>query len=306
MQSATSLNRPPDGRGQNPNTRTNKTRKTVNQTFEVTVPKGVRPNQPFSLIAGGQRVLVTCPPNARPGTRIRFQLPISVDADDSTGNSKDNVDVSLKYDTEDGWVRTIRVTDMKFMWIRMDHDGDLMTPDGKFDVDTSAYVRDLTFLEGNDKRMRTGKLSIVPASEYSVDSVIEDNLGKEVVTYAEISKVQGQPFDEKVAWFQKTCKQLGTPWDQGHMRICVRREQLLADSIKAVMSLGREDMKKIWRFEFMNEAGIDAGGLAKVSFYYPDFFPSKERSLLCSKNYGFQLQQNKGMVPFGYQSNFRC
>eukprot|EP00979_Chaetoceros_neogracilis_P018839 scaffold11289_cov256-Chaetoceros_neogracile.AAC.1 len=95
MQSATSLNRPPDGRGQNSNTRTNKTRKTVNQTFEVTVPKGVRPNQPFSLIAGGQRVLVTCPPNARPGTRIRFQLPISVDADDSTGNSKDNVDVSL-------------------------------------------------------------------------------------------------------------------------------------------------------------------------------------------------------------------
>eukprot|EP00979_Chaetoceros_neogracilis_P015469 scaffold5958_cov123-Chaetoceros_neogracile.AAC.1 len=148
----------------------------------------------------------------------------------------------------------------------MDHDGDLMTPDGKFDIDTSAYVRDLTFLEGNDKRMRTGKLSIVPASEYSVDSVIEDNLGKEVVTYAEISKVQGQPFDEKVAWFQKTCKQLGTPWDQGHMRICVRREHLLADSIKAVMSLGREDMKKIWRFEFMNEAGIDAGGLAKEWF----------------------------------------
>jgi hypothetical protein len=120
--------------------------------------------------------------------------------------------------------------------------------------------------------MRTGKLSIVPASEYSVDSVIEDNLGKEVVTYAEISKVQGQPFDEKVAWFQKTCKQLGTPWDQGHMRICVRREHLLADSIKAVMSLGREDMKKIWRFEFMNEAGIDAGGLAKVSFLFLTFF----------------------------------
>jgi len=43
--------------------------------YEVVVPPGVRPNQSFSILANGQRVLVTCPPNVRPGMKVRFQLP---------------------------------------------------------------------------------------------------------------------------------------------------------------------------------------------------------------------------------------
>jgi len=41
------------------------------QMFEVTVPEGVKPGTPFALIANGQRVMVTCPPNVRPGQKIR-------------------------------------------------------------------------------------------------------------------------------------------------------------------------------------------------------------------------------------------
>lgn len=261
MQSATNINRPPEARNNNPPSTA--PRKTVNQTFEVIVPNGVRPNQPFSLIAGGQRVLVTCPPNARAGTKIRFNLPVSVPGSSGT---KKQIDVSLKYDTEDGWIRSIRVTDMKFMWIRMDQAGEVMTSDGEFHVDTSAFVRDLAFLKGNDDRMRTGKLSIVPASEHTVDSVIKNSKGGNVVDYSEIAEVQRQTFDEKATWLLKTCKSMGVPWDEGHLRICVRRDDLLSDSVEAVMSLGREDLKKVWRFEFMGEVGIDAGGLAKEWF----------------------------------------
>jgi len=264
MQSATDLNRPPESGNQHSGNQL----RTINQTFEVTVPNGVRPNQPFSLIAGGQRVLVTCPPNARPGTRIRFNLPISVPNTTIAGNESKtkNIDVSLRYDTEDGWIRSIRVTDMKFIWIRMDREGEVLSNNLKFNEKTSAFVRAINFLEGNDKRMRTGKVSLVPASEYTVDSVIKSNSGATVVDYAEIAMVQKQTFDEKSAWLQRTCKKLGIPWEEGHMRICVRREHLLVDSIKAVMSLGRDDLKKIWRFEFLGEEGIDAGGLAKEWF----------------------------------------
>ena len=218
---------------------------------------------------------MTCPPTARAGSRIRFVLPISVTdtgADQGseaggTGGTKKQLDVSLKYDTEDGWTRTIRVTDMKYIWIRLDSEnaGDVSQSDGTFNVDTSAFVRNLEFLEGNDKRMRTGKLSLVSASKYTVDSVIKVD-GKEVVTYTDIANAQKLTFDEKVAWFLKTCKKTGIKWEDGHMRICVRRQNLLEDSINAVMSLSREDMKKIWRFEFMGEMGIDAGGLAKEWF----------------------------------------
>lgn len=296
MQSATDLNRPPDrqsmmnnnnnGRGNAAGSEAgnNSDSRMVHQMFEVTVPPGVRPNQPFSLLAGGQRVLVTCPPNARPGTRIRFNLPVSVGGGGEGGgtgrktgagaNANKKMDVTLKYDTQDGWTRSIRVTDMKFTWVRLDHDGEVVTDDGVFHVDTSAYVRKVVFLQGNDQRMRTGKVSLVPASEYSVDSVIpknpdaRNNNGKDslLVGEGEIANVQTKSMEEKVSWLLKTCKNLGVPWEEGHMRICVRREHLLVDSIQAVMSLGREDLRKIWRFEFMGEDGIDAGGLAKEWF----------------------------------------
>jgi E3 ubiquitin-protein ligase NEDD4 len=46
----------------------------------------------------------------------------------------------------------------------------------------------------------------------------------------------------------------------------VRREFLLGDSVDAVMSLSRKDLRKLWRFEFIGEMGIDAGGLAREWF----------------------------------------
>lgn len=233
------------------------------QMFEVIVPPGVLPNQPFALLAGGQRVLVTCPPNAGPGQKIRFQLPVT------QSSSKMIESLKMNYDSiKDGWTRTIRVTDMKFQWVRMDEQGDVDLS-SRFNIDRSAYVRRLIFLEGNDERMRTGMLSLVPASEAAVDSKVtskDDGKGREIVGYADIMTAQGHDFAEKARWFHDTCSRLTVDWNEGHMRITVRRQFLLADSIAAVMSLSRHDLRKIWRFEFMGEPGVDAGGLAREWF----------------------------------------
>lgn len=43
-------------------------------------------------------------------------------------------------------------------------------------------------------------------------------------------------------------------------------QSVLLDSIEAVMSLSPFDLRKIWRFEFLGEIGIDAGGLAREWF----------------------------------------
>lgn len=268
IETATNLNRPPEAPTNNNQPPTPRTR-TITQTFEVTVPNGVRPNQPFSLMAGGQRVLVTCPRDARPGSRIRFQLPITVPDTSSEPSNRNQVQkgLALRYDTQDGWVRTVRVSDMKFTWIKVDQQGEILssTNGDKFDVENTAFVRKLLFLKGNDERMRTGRISLVPASDYSIDADIVEG-GKKIVTSTELSRVQTMKFNAKTTWFLQTCKKLGVPWDEGHMRIVIRREHLLADSINAVMSLGREDLRKVWRFEFMGEMGIDAGGLAKEWF----------------------------------------
>ncbi|KAL9184141.1 hypothetical protein ACHAXT_002227 [Thalassiosira profunda] len=234
------------------------------QMFEVVVPPGVRPNQSFSLLANGQRVLVTCPANVRPGQKVRFQLPIGNPND----SKKDAPAVQLEYESiKDGWARTIRVTDMKFQWVRMNEEGEIdMKSVNRFDIKHSAYTRRLTFLEGNDPRMRTGTLSFGTANESSVDSNVEKD-GREIVSYAEIAAAHQRGYHERVEWFQEICRErLRTKWADGHMRILVRRQHLLHDSIEAVMSLSPQDMCKAWRFEFMGEIGIDAGGVAREWF----------------------------------------
>jgi hypothetical protein len=55
--------------------------------------------QPFALIANGQKVMVTCPPNVRPGQKIRFQLPIQL--------SQQQLETfKVSYD-KDGWMRCL-------------------------------------------------------------------------------------------------------------------------------------------------------------------------------------------------------
>lgn len=258
------------------------------QVFEVAVPPGIQPGQPFALVANAQRVLVTCPPNVGPGQKIRFQLPVS--------QVVENIELSYESETA-GWRRTVRVTDLKFQWVRLDNSTrddpaddskKLLSPpeqdplgsdakrsnstsavdvDGmeKFDFRRSAYVRKITFWEGNDARMRTGQITLVPAQEAVVDSRLVVNQ-RTLLSYGDIAAVQGKPLSEKTEWFQRICSQLTSPWEDGHVKIAVRRQYLLLDSVDAVMSLGRDDMRKRWRIEFLGEPGIDAGGVSREWF----------------------------------------
>ena len=243
------------------------------QVFEVSVPEGVRPNQPFTLMANGQRVLVTCPPNVVPGQKIRFQLPVQ----QVIGS------IQLSYESESGgWCRTIRVNDLKFQWVRVNgnkkdgkkEDGDSKAPAGSnididgmasFDFGKAAYVRKINYFEGNDARMRTGAVELVPANEAVVDSRLVFH-NRTLLSYADIATVQGKPLEEKTQWFQNICKQLTADWNDGHIKLVVRRHQLLNDSVDSVMSLGREDLRKPWRIEFFGEPAIDAGGVTREWF----------------------------------------
>ena len=232
------------------------------QLFEVQVPPGVQPGRPFALLAGGVRVLVTCPTNAGPGQRIRFKLPLSMTR--KPAEASEAAQIKLSYD-KDGWTRTIRVSDMKFQWVRMDDKGDIDTST-RFKAEKSAYVRKLDFRPGSDDRVRDGIIRLVPATEAFVDSRVRGNNGEVMVTYAQIADAQVKAFEDKARWFEEKCRGLSVEWNEGHMRINVRREFLLEDSVDAVMSLSRRDLRKLWRFEFIGEAGIDAGGLAREWF----------------------------------------
>jgi len=224
------------------------------QVFEVVVPPSVRPGQPFTLMANGQRVLVTCPPNVIPGQKIRFQLPVQ----HMVGNIK------LSYEGNHTWNRTVRVQDLKFQWVRTENDQVVMD-ESKIDFNASAFVRKITYLEGNDARMRTAQVDFVPAQEAVVDSKIVVG-EKTLMSYSDISSTQEKSLEEKTRWFENLCGQLTRTWDDGHIKLVVRRGSLLQDSVEAIMSLSRDDLRKRWRFEFVAEPGIDAGGLTREWF----------------------------------------
>ncbi len=228
------------------------------QTFQVTVPEGVRPGAPFALLASGVRVLVTCPPNAQPGQRIQFRLPLALTQTQTSTNELEQI--KMKYG-KDGWTRTVRATDLKFQWIRMDDNGEVDL-NKRFNFEKSAYVRTLEFRTGENPF----KLMLVPASEAVMDSKIKSADDRELVTYSDLANAQAKNFEDKVQWFHDTCQQLRSNWDRGHIMLRVRRDYLCGDSIRAVMSLSPGDLRKIWRFEFLGEEGRDAGGLTREWF----------------------------------------
>jgi len=297
------------------------------QVYEVVVPQGVRPNQPFTLMANNQRVLVTCPANVVPGQKIRFQLPVA-----STKPAKMNVQLSYKDNSgSSGWERTIRVTDFKFQWIRVEEKESKKTDLSRtesngarvladmeaFDFTSTAYVRKIQYLEGNDARMRTGSVTLVPAQDAIVNSKLVDhnyhgtNQSKTLFTYNDIATIQSKSLDEKVEWFNKSvCEELYTPWEKGHVKIVIRRQTLLEDSVNAIMALSREDMRKRWRIEFAGEPGIEAGGLTREWFQLvtEQIFDPDRGLWLSSVNNQMSMQINPAshiLCPDDYLKFFR-
>jgi len=238
----------------------------LTQTFEVTVPTGVNPGQPFALIANGQRVMVNCPPDARPGQKIRFQLPLQLNAEQLQS-------FKLSYN-KDGWVRCVG-PDLKFHWVntKSQDSSDPRTRSGSessmvrlnlrrqvssFDPSASAFVRKLE--KTDDDRVF---LTLLKAQE----AVMEASVPEVHVTFQDLTRVNQQSFDEKSAWFKQQCSVLRLPWDIEHQHIKIRRTNLLEDSMRAFRSLTVEKSRQIFRFEFIGEPGIDAGGVAREWYH---------------------------------------
>lgn len=243
--------------------------------YEVVVPQGVRPGEPFVLLADGQRVTVTCPVDARPNQKIRFKLPI-------VPTNEQLQAYEMRYN-KDGWVRCLG-QDVKFHWFRVDGSnreqggttnavvgvgGSLGRPkNGKFSIENTAFVR---AFKGPPQ---SPDLVLLPPSEVSIDTTVPGTR----LNFHTLSHGAQLPFDKKIEFFREHCNSLRTPWERGHMEIRVRRAHLLADSLMAFEGISTANMRKIFRFEFLGEPGIDAGGVAREwydqvtdALFNPDF-----------------------------------
>lgn len=255
------------------------------QMFEVAVPDGVRAGQPFALIANGQRVMVTCPPNVRPGQKIRFQLPIQL-------SEQQLSTIKVSYD-KDGWMRCLG-PDLKFHWVyniteaSKSNRKTYLIP---YDVDNNAYVRHLVMTTPGNY-----DLTLIPAVDYSIETSVKGTN----VNYEELNRVAQLPFQEKVKWLQQQFSNIRIPWEEGHIKIRVRRNSLLVDAMEGWESIEVEDMRKTFRFEFIGEPGLDAGGVAREFYgliceqlFNPDIglFTSSTVNQMC-----MQINANSGIA----------
>ncbi len=239
------VTKPPPSRGQ--------TKK--GQLFSVQVPNGVQPGESFALIANGIRISVKCPVNAVCGQTIRFHVPFK---SDGSGDGKNVVKV-LNYDV-DGWVRTLQVSDMKFQWLRVKKNStDAQECSARKKINQLAYITRISEI---------GTLEFRPAQFGLVESmVLSPHTGEVLAACTDLVSIQSKSFGDKIDSFNRICKLIG-----GHSKssprilVQVRRENLLQDSLVAIMSLNVVELKDVWRFQFVGEAGLDAGGLKREWF----------------------------------------
>jgi hypothetical protein len=103
---------------------------------------------------------------------------------------------------------------------------------------------------------------------------------------ANVYQISLQPFKAKCDWMRFQLNSMRVKWEvglggtarvvvakltkrptqDGHVRLRIRRSNLLEDSFNNFLKLKSEDMRRFFRFEFINEPGVDAGGVAREWF----------------------------------------
>ena len=96
------------------------------------------------------------------------------------------------------------------------------------------------------------------------------------VELADVAEAYALPVSRKIQWFRRQLTKMRIPWHDGHVKVEVRREAVLSDALvffdKVCDRAGSDpiltsrDMHKIFRFEFVGEPAVDAGGVAREFF----------------------------------------
>lgn len=113
---------------------------------------------------------------------------------------------------------------------------------------------------------RHGKLSWIPANEWCMDAEVRIKGNRSIATIGELRSASVLSFKQKLAWFRRRLASMRTPWASGHQKLRVRRDHLLEDAYGNFRMLKPSDFWQIFRFEFIGEPAVDAGGVAREWF----------------------------------------
>ena len=82
----------------------------------------------------------------------------------------------------------------------------------------------------------------------------------------ELDRVASLPFREKHLWLEKRLEDLRCAPSEGYVRLEIRRHCLLEDSVHQVLGLEPRSLRQWMRVQFVDEPGIDVGGIEREWF----------------------------------------
>ena len=107
----------------------------------------------------------------------------------------------------------------------------------------------------------SSKFNLSKPTTSSYSALVDTLVPQDLQTIAAMS------FTDKVLWFTDLLSHLQQPWSDGHIRMEVRRGNILEDSFHQMMMIpSGVDLHKWMRIHFVGEIGIDAGGLEREWF----------------------------------------
>ncbi|DBA05170.1 TPA: hypothetical protein N0F65_005020 [Lagenidium giganteum] len=81
-----------------------------------------------------------------------------------------------------------------------------------------------------------------------------------------LEQVAALPFKDKYGWFLQQTTALVKPWEDGHLKMRVHRDNILVESMEQLLGVQMEHIHMPLRIEFIGEVAIDAGGLEREWF----------------------------------------
>lgn len=79
----------------------------------------------------------------------------------------------------------------------------------------------------------------------------------------DFESVAALSFRQKVRWFLQEIEKVSVPWEEGHLLLKIRRDAVLNESMHLLMLVPASDLRQRLRIEFIDEPGLDAGGLMR-------------------------------------------
>ncbi|DAZ93420.1 TPA: hypothetical protein N0F65_000071 [Lagenidium giganteum] len=109
-----------------------------------------------------------------------------------------------------------------------------------------------------------GNVEWVPAESVNHDAdAIDTEEFPRASSVIDFESVAALSFRQKVRWFLQEIDKVSVPWEEGHLLLKIRRDQVTSESMHLLMLVPASDLRQRLRIEFIDEPGLDAGGLMR-------------------------------------------